>query len=185
MSASEPMRVCWLLRAGELPGEGIAFDVEQFVEPPDVAFFVRELSRHKRSNQFDSHLVTDDARSQTEDVYVVVLDSLMSRIDVVANPRADARNLVRRHADPHATAAEQNPTFSLPGKDRLTHLPCEVRIIDRTIRVSPAIDDLMPRCLYDRNDPLLERKPTVITSKGDTHENLNGKDQMRVIERGS
>jgi hypothetical protein len=35
---------CWLLRANKLSGEGIAFDVEQLVESPDVALFVRELS---------------------------------------------------------------------------------------------------------------------------------------------
>ena len=160
---------CRPLRPSELSGQSIAFDVEQLVEASNVAFFVRELSRHKCADQFHGYFITDDACSETEDVHVVVFDSLMSRIDVVADSRANARNLVRRHTDPDAAAAEQNAPLCLSGEDRLTHLSREVGIIDRTIRVGSAIDDIMPRRLHDRDDSLFQREPAVITSKGDTH----------------
>ena len=68
-------------------------------------------------------------RAQHQHVHIVVLHALVRRISVVAHPRANAGNLVRRHAHAHARPANQNAAWRLAALDRLAHPLRKIGII--------------------------------------------------------
>src|ERR1039458_1635084 len=148
-------------------------DREHLLEPPFKAWFlclelcadecVRQLKRQRRS---------DDPRAQHEHIHVVVLHALVRRIGVVANPRANSRNLVRRYAHTHARSANQNSPRRNARFDRLAHLLCKVRIIVFGLALERSqVDQLVPCrrqvCAY----LFLQRKSRMIRTDDELHNN--------------
>ena len=68
----------------------------------------------ERPDESVGQLGSNDAGTQDEHVHVVVLDTLMGGVRIVAEPGPDAGQLVRRHRDPDARVAEQVPPLGLP-----------------------------------------------------------------------
>ena len=90
----------------KLSGECVLFDLTQLIKPPKMSFFVCKLGAHEGPDQFDRDFFPDDAGPNAKHIHIVVLDPLVSRVRVVTDPRANARDLVRRNADPDAAAAQ-------------------------------------------------------------------------------
>src|SRR6476469_5375783 len=77
-------------------------------EPPLVTLLMGESGVQEEPRQLTSQLDADHPRAEDQDVHVVVLDPLMGGVAVVAQPRADAGELVGRHRGADAAAADEH-----------------------------------------------------------------------------
>lgn len=158
-----------MISAKQCSRHSIPFDLQDFVQSSQMSLFTRELGVDEGSHEFYRDFFTNNACSQAQDVHVVVLDTLMGRINVVTDSGANSGNLVGSDTDSDTAAAQQNAAIRLTRHDYLTDSQCVVGIVDRAIRICTAIDDRMARRLNDRHDPLLQRETAVITPQSDTH----------------
>src|SRR5256885_17094447 len=85
-----------------------------FRQAPLVPLLVRELCYQKRLHQILRELHTNNARTKDQHVHVVVLDSLMRRISVMANRCTYADQFVGGHAGAYATAADEHAAIRSP-----------------------------------------------------------------------
>ena len=96
---------------------------------------VDKLSRQRR---------TDHLGAETEHVHVVVLDSLVGAVGVVADRSADAAHLAGGHCGADAGAANKDTALALAALNSLAHLARLVGVVDADcIGVSPQIEDLV------------------------------------------
>src|SRR5690349_14532482 len=84
-----------------------------------------EKIRHEVARKFRA----DDTRPEHQDVHVVVLDSLVSGVSVVAHRCPDAAHLVRRYARAYAAAADEKPAVGPAGADNVADRFGVVRVI--------------------------------------------------------
>src|SRR4029079_18696662 len=99
------------------------------------------------------------------DVHVVVLDSLMGRVGVVADGCADARKLAGRDRSADAGPADENAAIRASRLDRLSELACLVGIVDAWLGVERAeVDglvasglDLLQHALAQLHAAMVER----------------------------
>ena len=138
-------------------------------EPSRMPFFRRVPSAYKRLDQFVGQRNTDDPAAQNQDVHVIVLDTLVRGIDVVADGGAHALYLVRGDRSADTTAADQHsalgPTVGHRSSDRFG----VIRIVDRCRRVGPHVDDFVSIVAEQFGYFLLERKARVIGANHDAH----------------
>src|ERR1043165_3013718 len=73
------------------------FDFIDFCKSSAMTLFAREARGDEGAHDLKRQLVTDDARAQTEDVAVIMLARLVSRVCVATERSAHAAHLVRRH----------------------------------------------------------------------------------------
>lgn len=70
-----------------------------------MSLLARKLGGYETLNKFFSKLEADHPRSQDKHVHVIVLDSLMRRIRVVAETGADSGDFISRNRGANTTAA--------------------------------------------------------------------------------
>ena len=106
---------------------------------------------------------------EDEHVHVVVLDALVRRVGVVAQPGADAGHPVRRHRRAHAAAAHDDAAVgAVPaqgGADRLG----VVGVVDRLVAARPDVEHLAVLGGEERLHRLLEIEAGVIGPNRDAH----------------
>jgi hypothetical protein len=83
-------------------------------------------------------LLPDDPCAQAQDVHVVVLDALASRIGVMAHTGADTGNLVSRYCHANTATADQQSTFTTTTYDLSSDGGRVVGIVIRLGRVMRA-----------------------------------------------
>ncbi|MEN3311198.1 MAG: hypothetical protein V7645_527, partial [Actinomycetota bacterium] len=89
-----------------------------------------ETCPEKRRHEVAREGWPDDFGAKAEDVHVVVLDALVGGIDVMADGRADPRQLAGGNRCAHTGTANEDSTLGLPAEDRLADRPGLVRVID-------------------------------------------------------
>src|SRR5436190_1579359 len=89
---------------------------------------------------FGSSPCADDAAAQDEDVHVVVLDALMRRICIVAQPRTDPLDPVRCHRRADAAAADDDAALGPMFPQRRADCLGVVGIIDRAVIVGTNVE---------------------------------------------
>src|SRR5229473_6046322 len=107
----------------------LRFERSNLAQPADVAFFLGKLGGQECIHKFSGDKKTNHPAADTEDVHVVVLDSLVSRVVVLNEPGADPRNLVRTDRRADSAAADSQAAFHFPGSNRLSERDNEVGIV--------------------------------------------------------
>jgi hypothetical protein len=138
-------------------------------EAPEVARLTAEAGVDERVDQLVRQLHADHAPAQHEHVHVVVLDTLMRRIGVVAQPGADAGHLVGGHRGADAAAAQQDAAFGVVPLQRGAHRLGEVRVVDRLVAVRPDVQHLALLREQERLGRLLQLEAGVIATDRDAH----------------
>ena len=87
------------------------------------------LAPDKGIHNFEGQRRADDARAQHDHIHIVVLHALVRRVSIVAHAGANPRNLVGRHANAHARAADENAARRIAPLQRQTHLLGKVGIV--------------------------------------------------------
>ena len=137
-----------------------------------MSLFGREAGIDERANKFRGDFFSDNTCPNTQDIHIVMLDTLVGRVRVVANSGSNARNLICGDTDSDATTANQDSSIRTLAEDLFPYLASEVRIIDGTIGVRSAIDDFMSFGLHDQHHPLLQWKTAMITAKSESHDDF-------------
>ncbi len=110
-----------------------------------MAFLAGERRRQEGSRDFLGQRGSHDAGPETQDVHVVVLNSLVGSVCIVAHGGSDAWNLVGGNQHASAAAAHQQaplgPTVGEAGGHRLSR----VRVVDRCGQMGAEIENLVPR----------------------------------------
>ena len=129
--------------------------------------FSREGRSQEGSDQFNSHVLADDATSQTQDVGVVVLDCLMGGVVVVRKGGADTRQLVGGDCRAGSGSADHYAALGVAAADRLAHRRGEVGVVDRLGGVSTEIQELV-FILQGSEKVLLQRVSGMVGADGDS-----------------
>src|SRR4051812_24548953 len=166
-----------------------SLDRLDLVEPPNVPRLAAERRAEEGACALDRRLYPHHARTEREDVHVVVLDALVRGIGVVADRRPDARHLAGRDRRADAGAADEDPAVRSPGPDRRADGLREVRIVVVRVRaVAAEIDELVLTGEIGgktANELGLERCPGVVGGERDAHRPVlsRGRDRSRPTGR--
>jgi hypothetical protein len=153
-----------------------SFDVRDLI---DAALMpaARECRLQPERQDFIGQRVGDDARSDGEDVRIVMLPRQSGRIKIVAQRGADPWNLVRGHLFSLAASSDDDPPLGAP----LGHLPRDVGtdrgVIGHGIAVGASIVHGVTQLLEYADEVLLQRKPSMIRADRDAH-------MMAIIQGG-
>ena len=101
-----------------------------------------------------------------------MLNALMRRVGVMADRRANAGDLVGRHARPYPTAAHHDAPGGLAVHDGLSDRGRKVGIVDGGSRIGPEVQHLMAGSREQVNELVLDRVPAVVDADGNAHANL-------------
>jgi hypothetical protein len=90
--------------------DSLRFERSYLAQPADVSLFLGELGGQEGIDQFSGDKKSHHPAANTEDVHIVVLHSLVSRVVVLNQSGTDAWNLVRtdRGADSAAAHSRDN-----------------------------------------------------------------------------
>ena len=134
-----------------------------------MAGFVAEVRVQKGFHQIFGERAGDYARTEHEDVHVVVFDALVRGIGVVANGGADAVEFVGGDGGADAAAADENAAFDRARLDGFADGLGEIGIIARLRVVSAEIDNAVAEPFDERAEVILQFEPGVIGGDGDFH----------------
>jgi hypothetical protein len=113
-----------VLAVRKLARENSSLDIDNLGQSSSMAGSGGIPSIEKSASDFKGDFGTDHASTDAEDVHIVVLDPLTSRVSVVAQASSNAREFVGSHADPHSRTANENATIDFTrqdsGRDRLS-----------------------------------------------------------------
>jgi hypothetical protein len=115
-------------------------------------------------------LWANNPRAETQDIHIVVLDALMSRVVIVAQASTNAREFVCGDTGPYTTATDDNRPLRSTVSDRLASQPRIVRIVGRRAGLMrPQIHNGIAsgRQLLDHH--LFQWKPGVVCCYRDLH----------------
>ena len=111
--------------------------------------------------------------AETKDVHIVVFHSLPGGKNLMDQCRPNAANLVRRHARPHAAAADGDSSLDVFFGHGASERQHEIGIIvGRFERRRAKIATLVPGPLKKGHKILFHFGPAMIRSDADTHEGL-------------
>ncbi len=113
------------------------------VDYPDIAKLLGE------------ELGSDDPGAEREHVQVVVLDTLMRGVAVMADRRANAAQLGRRDRCTDAAAAQQHPAIGIAALHRFADQLRDVGVVDRVGRMGSEIERLVSMRADDLERALL------------------------------
>lgn len=139
-----------------------------FTEAAEVTVGLAEFGGEKGLDQIPRHGRPHRAATQTQEVYVIVLDALPCRKVVFDQTGANPFDLIGAHGSPDAAAANGDTALQFPGRHRLRQRDDEVGIVVlRGQHVSAEIEDFMTRRAQLGGQRFLELKPAMIG--GDSH----------------
>lgn len=138
-----------------------------------MPFLTRERGAKKRGNEVAGKRRPDNARTETEDVQIVVLHGLPGGVAVVAHGGADAGKLVGGDGDAGAAAAHDDPTVCAPIAQRRGNRLGTVGIVDRRRGVSAEVQHVVPLRAQRGCKVAFHFIAGVIRGKGDTHGQLS------------
>ena len=113
--------------------------------------------------------------AQCQYVGLVVPAAEANRVQIVANGRPYAGNLVGRdsHADPGA--ADEDAALGVARRDPLSHGCSEIGVVNALVRVGALVGDLMIIGFEHTLDPVFEGDSSVIGANPDLHTRRSGK----------
>ena len=122
------------------------------------------------SEDFVGESKGDNAPAHRQDVRVVVLARQTRCIEIVAQRRADAGNLVGGDLLALAAAAEHDTTIGPSLDDGAGHADADRRIVDRRLAIGPVVVDDVAVLSKGGLQMLFEEKPGVIGADSDAHD---------------
>src|SRR5690348_11026913 len=147
----------------------LLFQRADLAKAPLVAGLVTEPGVQERPHQLPGQLDPDDTRSEHQHVHVVVLDTLVRGVRVVAQPGPDAGQLVGRDRRADAAAADEHAALRAALGHGVSHRRGDIGIVHRGGAVSAEVQDRVAERLKRGDQLLLEQVARVIGADGDSH----------------
>jgi hypothetical protein len=125
------------------------------------------LGRKKRLDEVPSDRRSDRSSTHTDNVHVIVLDTLFSREMVMHQTRASAHNFVGTNGSSDTAAADGNAAFDIARHYSSGKRDNEIRIVvTRVQAVGTKIDDFVPcpskqcdKFLFQAESPVIRGDP--------------------------
>ena len=111
-----------------------------------------------------------DAAAERQDVRVVVLARQARRVQIVAESRADAGDLVRGYLFALSAAAHHDAPLGAPFGDLTRHREADRRIVDGLLAIGAAIVDAVPQNPQPAFEMLFEKKSGMIRADRNPHD---------------
>lgn len=146
----------------ELARKHAAFDIQDFLQPPGMARCWAVASAKKRSDDLEGELRPDDPSPDAQNIHIVVLDTLPSRVSVMAQAGPNAWEFVGSDADPHPRTTHQNPAIDLPSEDLPSHRLREIREIASIRGVRSTIQCLHSKLFQEFGHLILHEKASMV-----------------------
>src|SRR5260221_982862 len=135
-----------------------------------VALEPRKTPAEERPDEFGSQLLTDDPRTQAQDVHVVILHALPCGKRVVTHARADAAHLVRGDSGADAAPTQHDSAISAPVDDRGRNGRRPIGIVVARLHGrGTAVYRLVARARDFREDALPEGPSGMVGREGHSH----------------
>ena len=122
------------------------------------------------ADDFAGGLDTDDAGAETEHIHIVVLDSLVRRVGIVAEAGAGSADFVGGDAGADAAAADNDAALGLAGGDSSGDGERKVRVVvKRIVLMRAEVGHFVSVGREQFTDFLLQFKPAVVCADDDFH----------------
>jgi hypothetical protein len=149
------------------------FQVSDLTDPAGMAFLARIIANKtgckEGCNYFFCWFGTDDARPDAQHIHVIVLDTLVSGIGVMADTRIYAFHFVCGDTCSHPRPAQQNPALNLSGLDKATELLSILGVIYRLSAVGPQVKHFVSRSAHRTQYGPFQRKTGMVTGNSNLH----------------
>lgn len=113
-----------VLSVRKLARENASLDIDDLGQSSGMAGSGGIPSIEKSPSDFEGDFRTNHTSPDAEDVHIVVLDPLASRVSVVTQASTNAREFVSSHADAHTRTADEDASIDFTrqdsGRDRLS-----------------------------------------------------------------
>jgi hypothetical protein len=124
------------------------FKDRNFLQALSVALLACEFGSEVSGDKFMRQCGTNHTSTEHENVHIVVLDSLMSRIRIVTETGTNARQFVGGHRRADAAAADQHTAVSVAIEENLADSLGIIGVIDRLRAVCADVHNLMAKPAY-------------------------------------
>jgi hypothetical protein len=138
-----------------------------------MAIFVGELSTEERRNKLSGDFIADHTRAEHEHVHVIVFDSLMGGVGIMAEAGAHTRDLVGGNGCANAASADQNPALGAASHNRPADGSGDVWVVNRLLIVRADVIDFMAQSCDKLGERLFQLISGVIGSKNDAIRHLD------------
>ncbi len=141
-------------------------------QPAQVPVLTGELGTQKRQDQLARERIAHYPASKHQNVHVVVLDSLVRRVRIVAQAGADSAELVRRKRCADTASADQDPAVRFAAAQCLGDSLGEIGIVRRRGIERAKVERLVPGLRHEPFHPLFQGESRMVTGKCDPHATL-------------
>jgi len=152
----------------QLPGEIQLHLIHLSISLSEI-LICAELRIQEGRDYFPGQPGSNDLGAQAENAYVIVLNTLMGAVNVVADTRPDSRSLVCADGCSETGSAEHYCSIRLALPNRITNPAGQIGKIHPLRRVVSVIDDVDSQIAQDPEDLLSHGITGVIIGKGDCH----------------
>src|ERR1035437_1224403 len=104
---------------------------EYFFEPSLVSFIFYELRVDKGINDLTGQCIPYDPLSQAQDVHIIMFNTLVGRIRIMAYSRPNAFEFIGSDTYTNATATNNDGFFTFMLKQGIGHIGSMIRIVRR------------------------------------------------------
>src|SRR5205085_225256 len=140
-------------------------------KPAHVPLAPVEARGQEHPHELGRELGADHLGPEAKDVHVVVLDTLVRGVRVVADGGPDPCQLARGDRRAHTRAAHEHRTLRIARLDGLADLPCLVGIVDSWLGLVRAeIDGLVAESGEVGEDALAQLDAAVVEGNRDLHQ---------------
>jgi hypothetical protein len=148
----------------------LALQLQNLPQPPTMTLGARESRLQKGPQQIRGELGTDHARTERDDVHVIVLHALAGGEGIMTQSAPDPGKLARRDARADATAAHQHSALGGARSYGAADGSRDVRIVVTGHRFRrSAVYDLHRSRAQLGQDPVAQRPAGMITSERHFH----------------
>ena len=135
-----------------------------------MTFFSVETCRKKRAHEIGGETRAYHLRAEADDIHVVVLDSLVRGVHVVADRCPDPGDRARGDRGADTGAADEHATLGLSVLDRRAELGSFHRVVDpHCVVVGAEVDDLVSVVAQRLEDRVPEMDASVVERHGNFH----------------
>src|SRR5262249_60781440 len=128
-----------------------------------MAIRATEPRRKERLDQVQCHSLTDRSTAHTDDIDVIVFDSLSGREMIVDQRSPDTCDLVGAHRRANTAAADRHATFNPPGRDGLSEGYYKIGVVVREVQsIRAEINHIVLSIAEMQYQVLLQTETTVI-----------------------
>jgi hypothetical protein len=120
----------FILEARKL-SEGSGFDGLDFVQAAEVTLLAGKFRPGEGPHAFGGQGWSNHARSEHQDIHVIVFHALVSRIRIMTQTGPDATHFVGGHGSSDPAPADEHATVSAAIQNRLTDGFGKIRIVHR------------------------------------------------------